>query len=269
MLKENLVKLKLNGENIARIDLKDYLFECDKDNIYKKLKSFSYKQDVDIFLKDEGILSKLKWDNAKYLDCIFSFKTLFNVFMRFYLNNTEFKDNNLSVILENYDIIFSENEKNRFSADNNIDKELVDKLFKEIDTFAKNTNTLGNYMPCPDNRYNNIKGFDEGYKLFQDRLEKLYYFLYHGDEELTSFDEFKEKREKYKDWFKENSDKYMIKEIIDSKELLDIDWKIIKLSDNKVRIIMENEHDIYLYYKYLSMVNKIIEERGDKLAKLL
>ena len=38
MLTENLIVLKGKGVDISKIDFKDYLFDCDRDNLYKLLK---------------------------------------------------------------------------------------------------------------------------------------------------------------------------------------------------------------------------------------
>ena len=35
MLTENLIVLKGKGVDISKIDFKDYLFDCDRDNLYK------------------------------------------------------------------------------------------------------------------------------------------------------------------------------------------------------------------------------------------
>ena len=57
----------------------------------------------------------------------------------------------------------------------------------ELNRFDKNTHTLGNYMSCPDNKYNNLKGL-LGYTMFNDRIELILNGLKLHDKEIL--DEF-------------------------------------------------------------------------------
>lgn len=265
MLTENLIVLKGKGVDISKIDFKDYLFDCDRDNLYKWMKyaaddSFG---DVDKVLKNNDVLVKLGWDGTKYIDCIFSLKSLFNIFRAYFTSGTPYRDYTLKEAFDNYDKIFCEEEKARFSKVNGIEKIFIDDLFVEINRFAKNTNTIGNYMPCPDNEYNAVKGY-LGYKHFQDRLEKLYYYLNH-DEIKVPFQLFNEKREQYKKWLDENRERYYIVNILNNKKLLNIDWQ----SNDSLTIEMNQNSDLEKYYEYLKFVSQIIEDRGELMGKLL
>ena len=276
MLTENLIVLKGKGVDISKIDFKDYLFDCDRDNLYKWMKYATDDSlcDADKVLKDNEVLVKLGWGGTKYIDCIFSLKSLFNRFRAYFTTGTPYRDFSLKEAFDNYDKIFCGEEKERFCKANEIDKKFIVDLFVEINRFAKNTNTIGNYMPCPDNEYNAIKGCAKkdkyfGYQHFQDRLEKLYYYLDHdfdkNNETKASYPLFKEKREQYKKWFDESIEKYHIAIIINNQNLLSIDWKL----NDCLKIEMQQPQGLEKYYEYLKLANQLIEDRGKILAKYL
>lgn len=59
-----------------------------------------------------------------------------------------------------------------FCHKNSIDETILKNCLIQQERFASNTNTLGNYMTCPDNKYNTIKGLS-GYTFFNDRIELI------------------------------------------------------------------------------------------------
>ena len=235
MFNENLIVLKEKGVDISKIDFKDYLFDSDRENLYKWMKyatndSLSVTDKV---LKNNVVLERLGWNEVEYIDCIFPLRLLFGKFKAYFTAGTPYREYTLKETFDSYDKIFCEEEKDKFCKVNGIDRKFIDDLFEEINKFAKNTNTIGNYMPCPDAEFNAVKGSATdkcfGYHHFQDRLEKLYYYLEHdldkNNEKKAPYPLFKEKREQYKKWFNKNAERYYIVDILDNKKLLNIDWQ--------------------------------------------
>lgn len=246
----------VNKRNVMDLDFKDWIMISDdcEDNIEKwlKFKSGDYP-DPDCVLKMDNtnmecVAVNLKWYSDKekkeqcYIDCIFSFATFFKPFLRYYVGEHM---PYLGQVYENYRTLFSNKNKNEFCKRQGIKRESLDKLFVQLDRFARNTHTLGNYMPCPDNKYNAIKG---NYFKYKDRLEKLYV-----DISNPLKNEFR-----WNDWFRDNceKDKLFITNILDNQKLLAFEF-----NGNK----MGKKH-INSYAEYIETVNAIIEERGKILA---
>lgn len=101
-------------------------------------------------------------------------------------------------------------------------------------------------MPCPDYKYNAIKG---NYFKYKDRLEKLYV-----DIRNPLKNEFR-----WNDWFCDNceKDKLCITNILDNQKLLAFEF-----NGNKMGKKYKNS-----YAEYIETVNDIIEERGKILAR--
>ena len=263
--KPQLVDLKKHGFDIIDVDFKDYLFACNKSNLYKWIKYIACEYgDADQVIKSSHIFCLLKW-NSEYLDCIFSMKTIFNSFLKFYLKGSKYEAATYGQIMDNYDDIFNEREYNNFCLRKEIDVLIIKKLFTLIDSFAKYTHTIGNYMPCPDNKYNVIKGYGKGYKYFQDRIEKVWKYL-HSDKNI-SFKEFNDKKQIYKCWFDKVNKSLYIDEIIKNEsKLLLFDW-----SDKNGCFLKEmtNEKHLNDYLKYLELVINLIKNRSELIEKLL
>ena len=265
LLNKSLIELKKQGMDITEIDFKDYLFITNKTNLYKWVKYIACDYgDADQVIKCFRIFDILKW-NSEYIDCIFSMKTIFNKFLKFYLKGSKYEAATYGQIMDNYDDIFNEREYNNFCIRNGIDFSLVEKIFELIDVFAKYTHTIGNYMPCPDNMYNAIKGYGKGYKYFQDRIEKVWKYLY--SDKNISFKEFNDKKQIYKCWFDKVNKSLYIDEIIKNEsKLLLFDW----IDKNGCFVKeMTNEKHLNDYLKYLELVINLIKNRSKLIEKLL
>lgn len=257
LLKKDLWDLLKEGKNIALLDFKDWLFSNDvfggnaqADTLKKWIRYTAVDYgDADIVLKSGEILGKLGW-NTRWLDCIWSFKTYFNAFLRFYLENME----TYGYLLDHYDNIFSQAEKERFAEEKGIDIQLLNNLFEELNRFARNTHTIGNYMPCPDGQYNPIKGFGLGYKYFQDRLDLLYDELFQS--KYSDYLKLNEKREYYKKWLNDEKEKLHIENLLNK-----LDY-VCEAEKRYHRCVMKDEDDLRNFLEYLKKVNPLIEMRG-------
>lgn len=268
LFKKNICAI-IEKNDISKEDFKDWIIKTpvysdsgDLNDMKKWVKySACIYPDADCVLKinDEYgfILQKLGWyDNTineknMYIDCIFSMATFFNAFLRFYAPEYNYKGQ----LMDSFDEIFSDNERDRFCRKNNIKESDLSKLFVQLNRFSRNTHTIGNYMPCPDNKYNSFKGY-RGYHLFKDRIELLYLELknpMHRDyiEE--------DRRKQWIDWFYEKESVIYLNSIVENKNLLAFTF-------NK-KIMGVN--DIVTYSDYLKEVNNIIENRGNMLMKSL
>ncbi len=203
-----------NEEKINDIDLKDVLFGCDtEDNIWKMVRYLAVDYgDVDAVLKDERLspLKKLAWPLER-LDCIFSFKTYFNGFLRGYLNGTGVPVSPIGYLYDNYEKFLSPDIRTKRLSDiYKISEEKSVVIWYEINRFAKNTHTIGNYMPCPDSSFNKLKGFS-GYRQFQDRID-----LFYADvvDKKKGFIQDNGEKKYYQRWFRDNTEKYFLSEML-------------------------------------------------------
>ncbi|MBD5534926.1 MAG: hypothetical protein HDQ99_04605 [Lachnospiraceae bacterium] len=147
-------------------------------------------------------------------------------------------------VYENYDKLFGDKYKNKFCEDQNIERKVLDTLLEQLNIFARNTHTLGNYMPCPDDEYNTIKG---NYYKYKDRLEKLY----------KDIQDSSKKEHNWSSWFDEEKiEELGLANILENKELLKFTF-----NGKKMR-----KEDIKPYTEYIKTINAIIEERGKMLA---
>ncbi|BBF42184.1 hypothetical protein lbkm_0866 [Lachnospiraceae bacterium KM106-2] len=249
--KDNLASM-IWEEGFERFDFKDWILKEDKseDNLKKWIRFASGDYpDPDCVLKmdlteDANILLQLRWGEADalrkkcYLDCIFSFRTFFRAFLWLYA--PEYMPY-LGQIYDWYDEVFSDSKKQEFCKKNKISLAELKSLFVQLDLFARNTHTIGNYMPCPDEKYNFEKG---NYTKYKDRLE-----LFYEDKE-------NETRRKWLDQYKELLE---LDSILGSRELLEFEFKGKKMS----------KEDIVPYTKYLEAVNSLIEKRGKTIIRSL
>lgn len=245
-------------------DLKDALFELNENkkkyiNLRKwvRYEAVDYG-DADRILKEEGqeVLEKIGWKDTKYLDCIYSMKTHFMAFLRFYLNG---RIPYWGELMDDFDEYFSDQRINSFCASNDIEKEDMEQMLYEMDVFAKNTHTLGNYMPCPDETYNKKKGYGGGYTYFEDRIELLYRELTENKYEYID----EATREKWNDWFERNSEKLFLNDMLGNSKLLSY-----KCPLKNRRYMMSKSDDIVEYRKYLHEVNAILLKRNAEFVKL-
>lgn len=264
MIKEiKLIELSTNNS----FDFKNCLFEdsCISGDLkYKNIKKWiryaAVKYgDADKILKtkDNSALlhNKLKWEHCKYIDCIFSFKTFFNAFLRYYFNQNL---PSYGELMDNFDSFFSNIKIHEFRKRCDLSKTQMDNYFEELNSFAKLTHTLGNYMPCPDNKYNRIKGGSDGDVYFQDRIELLYEAIIkpnnngYLDADLSYC---------WKEWFENQMEKLFLNEILDCcTKLKEFECPSKKKGEYSI-LVMECGKNIIDYTEYLKNVNKLIINR--------
>lgn len=280
------IYINRNNNNLENIDFKDLFIELnewfldtEKDEVYPNLRKWiryqSLGEDADIKLRTPGenldVISKLNWyeKNTKpkyrYLDCIFSLKTHLNMFMRLY----EPRGVNHLWLLENLNYVFSDIKINEFCCNNvndrnNTDIETIIKIVKDcikgMELLAKYTHTIGNYMPCPDSKYNGIKGF-KGHRYFNDRIELILKELLCIDHvNLIDDDTAKD----WKKWFDENMVKLSLTElfkVINNKNSYSSEFKeeLINFQLHNKKFSIE---ELQQFQEYLTVVNKWINNRG-------
>ena len=257
-MKLNLYNVKniKDDESIGRCDFKDILLdglilEDIRNENYPNLKKWLryqlfQRKDANKILKKSDVILKLEWYkedvdiNKRYLDCIFSMKTYLNMFLKLY----NLQATNYAWLLIYFDDVFSNENINKFCNENNVKIKDFNVLFNELEKFAKNTHTLGNYMPVADNKYNQIKGSKW---VYNDRIE---WFLK---------DIFNDVNSNYYKWFDNNIEKLDLDGLFD-----DVDKRIISSELLNFEIHKTNKftvNDIIKYYQYLRVVNKWIEKR--------
>jgi hypothetical protein len=261
------------------MDFKDCLFQeiyITGDLKYKNLKKWiRYAAidygDADQILKTNVNITllreKLEWEDSKYIDCIFSFRTFFNAFLRLYFNDSI---PHYGELMDNFDLLFCDSKLREFQSKHKLSKEEFEEFLTQLDTFSKKTHTLGNYMPCPDMSYNGKKGSGDGYVLFQDRIELLYDALFSDkyNDECAKYlgDGIKEK---WKEWFGQNEEKLCLNEIISNREKL-MEFKCPSKKRGRYTIFaMNGRENMIAYTKYLSVVNKLIDNRTNKMIRML
>ena len=207
------------------------------------------------------LCDKLGWDNCRYIDCIFSFKTFFNAFLRLYFKGIM---PYYGELMDNFDEFFSDSKLKDFQKEYGLSKKELDDFFAQINMFAMQTHSIGNYMPCPDNTYNSIKGHGHGYVYFQDRIELLYESI-----DLGRYEDYigKETIKKWKAWFDCNTEKYLLDEIVKRRgDLLKFECPSIKNGRFTI-FAMNNKNNIIEYTQYLVIVNSLIQNRTEKIIE--
>ncbi len=282
MLLKNNILFYIN--EIGTLDFKDWLFsesvfgeDVPVDNLRKWIRymAVDYGEAHNVLkIKDKeygNIFERLGWCNTSgskmKIDCIYSVKTYINVFFRYYFDG---KLPSYGYIMDYYDTLFSNEQLRAFANKNGIKESIINELFIELNKLAKNTHTIGNYMPYPPNvnknNYNRIKGYEKGYVYFQDRIELLFKAL--SDNLYPDYIDEK-CREAWKEWFNNNKEILFINNMLENKELLSYSCRTKTNKNGKVMLLMDNESDINNYLRYIKKVNELIQERGSSIQKSL
>lgn len=242
----------MERKEIIGVDFKDYLFDSTLyiNNIDTNLKKWIRYDaveygDADVFIRDniDKIYSILEWDKCgyskKWIDCIYSFRTYWNAFLRLFLPKYSNKKYPKGYIMDNYNYLFNYYNKKAFADKINIEYSKIEELFDQLNKFAKNTHTIGNYMPCPTGKYNKIKGSN-----FQDRIDLLYKKLSSREGEI-------------RDWIEKNKDKLYLNEM-----LLGHDYECSMQKARCEYCKMKSKEDVLGYISYLNKINNLIEKRN-------
>lgn len=217
------------------------------------------KTDADIVLRhDKELLEKLNWNN-NWIDAIFPIRQiLYTLFKTICISIGEkeryqdkknwielLNENNLEVMLKNKGI--RETQK------------WITVFCVQIERYARNVNTIGNYMPCPDGEYNKTKGW-LGKWHYNDRIDLLYTDILNPEingkgKNLIS----NEKRENWRQWFKDKETDVCLKIIFEQCDELGKFACLKKTTFNKERLEeLPN---------YLLLVNSLIESRRELLKR--
>lgn len=217
------------------------------------------KTDADIVLRhDKELLEKLNWNN-NWIDAIFPIRQiLYTLFKTICISIGEkeryqdkenwielLNENNLEVMLKNKGI--RETQK------------WITVFCVQIERYARNVNTIGNYMPCPDGEYNKIKGW-LGKWHYNDRIDLLYTDILNPEinrkgKNLIS----NEKRENWRQWFKDKETDVCLKIIFEQCDELGKFACLKKTTFNK--------EQLEELPNYLLLVNSLIESRRELLKR--
>lgn len=270
------------------IDYKDdllkelYLDGVLSDDTYPNIKKWlRYRTfpcvDADSQWKTKALLKKLDLlqNGPTYVDCIFSFATYFNMFLRMYDSKAA---KSYTWLLLYFDIVFSNDKIDEFCKDSiNVTKKDFFDCLEQIEFFAKNTHTLGNYMLCPDNKYNDIKG-RSGYLKFNDRIELILEALKFEEKNSKAIElinaEDPDRSKNWITWFNENIEKLYLNELFVEKFS---DLQSAKIKDCFLNFPLHNKkignsykfklNEIKEYTEYLKAINEWIENRTVELDK--
>jgi hypothetical protein len=256
------VKNIQKNNDIGKIDFKDILLE---DLILNNTEMESYpnlkkwlryqlfqSQDADVILKKSDVTLKLGWYKEEspkeiYLDCIFSMRMHLNMLLKLYNP----KAINYAWLLIYFDYIIN---KNSIGAFSNKNKTGLINCFDEIEKFAKNTHTLGNYMPVPDKNYNATKGFFNKWS-YNDRIELFLKDIFSG---------MVNNNNNYQSWFSdERINSLCLSGLFENLKTKEIKKTLLNFECHK-KTKFEVD-DINKFSEYLKFVNQWIEDRTDVL----
>jgi hypothetical protein len=260
-------KLKYIGENIFKSNVSLRYDERDSNlenwlkyrivgSIMENLRIPTF--DCDIYIKENSEL--LGWSKCEYIDNINSVATSFNNFVRKYIKkhfkmewvdlyledypflNVQRKDKESYIyidfwLLKNYKIISEE----AFSDEK--------KCLEQFEILAKLTHTIGNYMPCPDNKYNAVKGFQK-----RDNLASVLEWI-KDDNNYSKYI----LKEIWKEWFDKNIIKYHLYFYFSND-------KFSTLNSSLVKKILLPQKDLILLEEHLKTINEIICSRSILMA---
>lgn len=230
-------------------------------------------KDADNILKDSDLLKQLKWPHGKniYIDCIFSMKTYFNMFLRMYNIKTV---QPYAWLLLYFDEIFSHENISEFCHKNSIDETILKNCLIQQERFASNTNTLGNYMTCPDNKYNTIKGLS-GYTFFNDRIELILNAFINKEYDKIQF--IGERNCDWIEWFNQNINNLQLQTLFVNDTFDNL--KTCKIKQEFLAFQLHNKKiknsyrfvpsELQTYTAYLTNINKWIENRTSCLNTLI
>lgn len=208
-----------------------------------------YSFDCDIYIKE--ISELLGWGKCEYIDNINSLATSFNNFVRKYIEK-HFKMKWVELYLKDYpfkgkesfiyrDFWLLKNYKKIFREVFSVEKECLE----QFEILAKLTHTVGNYMPCPDNKYNGFKGFQK-----RDNLASVLEWVKDDNTDSKYIS-----KEMWKDWFDKNIIKYHLYLYFDNDEFSILNSSIVKK-------ILLPQNDLMLLVEHLRAINEIINNRG-------
>ncbi|MCR5733037.1 MAG: hypothetical protein K6G22_00390 [Lachnospiraceae bacterium] len=249
------LKDKLDYQNIPKANFLNY------SNIKKWIIYDYYKPcDADKPIRDNGIFCELGWDNPEWIDAMFPLRMILTgLISTFPTEYASVKNRkrlyNIQKIKEKedfgvYDLLDYKMIKQCIGKIRKTDSDkCIERFQTALENYSKNVHTIGNYMPCPDNKYNKTKGYSGIWK-YNDRLDVLYRFI-------------NENSQQYMDrmaWFEKNRKKMHLEDILSQCETAP---ELTNLPvQKKVRF---DEKQIYNLIEWLERVNILIEARGKRI----
>lgn len=256
-------KIVEEGYGILLLDFKDNL-EYKKEIIDIKEMSavqkwFIYdkyaKSDADVVIKrNKSLAGVLGWE-VQWLDAIFPVRQIIRTLLKTIGQKLDV-DTILDGKKEIYEIINREALREKLCNAGIRDvKNWCDAFSEQMEELCKNVHTVGNYMPCPDNNYNRVKGFCQW--KYNDRIDLLYSDILKKE----NCDGFitQERRENWKAWFDDNRDKLFLNEILDEETL----GELGKCVCIKHKTFLDDE--LKELPEYLKKVNQLIVHRTEKI----
>ena len=230
-------------------------------------------KDADSILKNPDLLEQREWTHEKniYIDCIFSMKTYFNMFLRMY--NIKAAQSYAWLLLY-FDDIFSQENISKFCYENSINETILKNCLTQQERLARNTHTLGNYMTCPDSKYNDLKGLS-GYTIFNDRIELILNAFV--NKELGKIQFIGDRNCNWIEWFNLNINKLRLQTLFVNNTFDNLknckikeEFLAFQLHDKKIK----NSYrfvpsELQAYTAYLTSVNEWIENRTSCLNALI
>lgn len=220
------------------------------------------KRDADAVIKNIYFADMIGWwdkNDVVRLDAIFPVRQIIRTLLK-----TIGQEIDVDTILDGrkeiYDII-NDNALTKKLHDAGIGNH-VGSFKQQLEQLCKNVHTVGNYMPCPDNAYNRVKGFCEW--KYNDRIDLLYSDIFVPQCKKANGDYFipQEQRENWKAWFEKNKEGLYLTEILDEKTRDELGkFNLIQhktFSSDELRKLPE----------YLKKVNQLIEHRSEKIKVL-
>lgn len=273
--KESLENIK----NWLRYRIVNLLLNCDK-------REYFYIFDCESSNEAHELYDLLSWDNQNAHDNINSFQTIWTTIIRKFAKDMTYID--YKNVQKEYEFLAEKllrdnksSTKNKLNLItqlgtklwqlNNLENFAIPKnILEELCKLAYNTHTIGNFMPCPQGYYNNIKGSktnccDDRIDLILSKLKNLpnevccYDYQKHINKKLTNEDV-----ENILNWFDKNKiDNYSLEDYLSYEEEL-----IIKPINNSLKRIStaNSKEEIY---SYLKRVNELIEIRRNKIDNKL
>lgn len=218
------------------------------------------KPDADVMIKRNRLIAEvLGWD-TEWLDAIFPVRQVIRTLLKTIGQEIDV-DSIIDAKKNIYDIIDGKALTKKLHDVGEDHVRSWHRFFKEqLEKLCQNVHTIGNYMPCPDNAYNRIKGCNTK-EHYNDRIDILYSDIIepwckkaNGDLLISE-----KQRKEWKAWFDENKERLFLTVILDERIRNELGkFGLIKqdtFSGDELRFLPD----------YLKTANELIEHRSQKI----
>ncbi|MCH5205973.1 MAG: hypothetical protein J1F09_03400 [Oscillospiraceae bacterium] len=218
------------------------------------------KSDADVAIKRNKLLASVLGWSVTHLDAIFPVRQIIKTLLKTIGQEIDV-DQLLDGKKEIYDIIDGKALTAKLHDAGEAHVRSWHNFFSEqLEKLCRNVHTVGNYMPCPDENYNSVKGF-KGKWHYNDRIDLLYSDILEPrcKKENNEYIISPKQRNDWKDWFDKNKENLFLTEILDGEirdELGKFGYiKKTDFSDEELKELPE----------YLKTINILIECRTGKI----